>query len=35
MALLSFAVGEFRILPDDKCQIGIPARIFQNYATDN
>jgi hypothetical protein len=35
MALLSFAGGELRILPDDECQIGIAARIFQKYATDN
>ena len=35
MALVLFAVGEIRILPDDQCQIGIAARIFQKYATDN
>lgn len=35
MALLSFAGGELRILPDDECQIGIAARIFQKHATDH
>ena len=34
MALLSFAGGELRILPDDECQIGIAGRIFQKHATD-
>jgi hypothetical protein len=35
MAILSFLGGELRILPDDECQIGVAARIFQKYATNN
>jgi hypothetical protein len=35
MALVLFAVGELGMLSDDQCQIGIAARIFQQYATDN